>query len=165
MQLAGKPLETYWKAIQVPFLLVTAVNIAALVIGLSNPQEYFSTFGNIYLSTLLPFFLFGIAGYLLAEDAKATGAQTAWAGALTGILCAVVGIIVSFILAGSADFSTIQIEMIIEQYAAVGQAITTQDAQKFMKVGQVFGSLFSLFLNGGAGALMGWLGGLVAKKI
>ncbi len=164
MKFAKKEFSFYWPAIMWPTLILVAWSIVGLIIALTAFESYKSIFANQWLG-LVPFLLFLIAGYLAASDHKATAKEAAWAGALTAIITSIVGVIVMFILMYATPYMQWGIDLTMSKAAASGQAMPDPAMLKnIMSVTMKIGSVFGIAINGCLGALMGWLGSLLAKK-
>lgn len=159
MEFSGKPFSFYWEKINLPFFVLLAWSIAALIVAFVSIETYsiiFSGVNNIIVQILVLAFV----GYTMAEYKTTSCSQCAWGGALTGVLAGFVGAVVSLILIYTAP-------------QILNQAITQATAQGadagmvevFARIGAWVGLITGPLIAGLLGGLIAWLAGLVTKKM
>lgn len=165
MRFAKKPFSFYWPAVKWSVIVLSLWILAGFITFFLSLQTY----KDIFMQQWIGFAVFAlgsfIAGYLLVADFKGMGKESAWAGALTGLLISVPGIFVGFILLQNSAYMDMIIATTLANAASQGQAVTRDMIEPMIKIGGVISIIFSPVLNGLVGALFGWLGGLVAKKV
>lgn len=165
MRFAGKEFAYYWMAIRWPTLILVMWSIVGMAVAITAFDTYITVFNNRYVG-MASYLLFLIAGYLAASDYGADAKQSAWAGALCAVIFSTVGLIVTIILLSSTPLLEWTAQQSIAQAVAKGaEAPDAQTMGNILKIVIPILSLIGIALNGLLGALLGWIGSLVAKKV
>ncbi|MBD3209356.1 hypothetical protein GF367_02970 [Candidatus Woesearchaeota archaeon] len=163
MRFAGKDLSYYWQAIKWPVVVLTLWNIAGALVLRRSAETYMSIFGNQWLGFFLPIIVYLVAGYVATADYQAKAGQASWSGALTGFVVGVIGVAV--LIVNFTPVVELGAEQAVVKAAEQGQAIAAEEIIPLVKVGTYISAVFSPFISGLFGALFGWLGHVLARKV
>jgi len=162
----GKPLSWYWPSVKFPVLISSGWLVLGLIISLVAWQSYIDIFTFPGLAIIVSWGSFLLAGYMLfMHQKKATGGQAAWAGAITGVIAGLVGLIVFFVMMSETQFLEWSVQQALAQLADSGQSVDPDMLMSMTKLMSTIGAFLSPVINGLLGALFGWFGSLIAKKI
>ena len=161
MKIAGKDFGFYWKIIEFPFYLLLLWVVASFVVSFVNFSLYLSIFSG-YSGWIVSIAVFGIVGWVAVKDHKAKVSESAWCGAVLGVIIgfigAVLGIVMAYAVPGLVDFS---LQAALSQGAQVSRDMISTMVIIGSFVGLVTGPLF----NGLIGAGIAALSGFIAKKV
>lgn len=161
----GRPLEWYWPGIQWPVIIAGGWSILGLVFALVSWQLYIDIFTFPALGTVIAFGSFLLAGYVLFMQRKAKAKEATWGGALVGIITGLIGLVVFFVMMSQTQLLSWTLQEAMAKVAASGQAADPDMLRNMMKLTMTIGAVLGPVINGLFGALFGWFGYLLAKKI
>jgi hypothetical protein len=160
MKFANKDFSYYFDIIKWPTLLLLVWSIAAFIMALVNFTMYMSIFSTIP-SMIISVVLFGLAGWLCVKDHKGGLKQSAWSGALTGVIVGFVGAVLSLIIIYTVPEMLQYTISHIPNQAQVDIGMV----EKVMFIYSWIGLIVNPIIDGLIGALIGLLGGFIGKKI
>lgn len=158
MQFAEKDFSYYWKVIKVPVIVLISWSIVAIVVAKLSMYWYQSIFSG-WAGFIFQIAIFSFVGYAMVAENKGQIKNSAWAGALTGILAGSAGAILSII---TINYVPELIEQSVRQ--AVAQGVPEATVRQMIKVGMYIGLVTGPLITGLLGALISGISGLVTKK-
>ena len=158
MKFADEEFSYYWKVIKVPLLLIIGWSVLALIIAKLSLYWYMSVF-NGWAGLILQVAVFCFVGYIIIAENKGQLRNSAWAGALTGILAGIGGAILSII---AINFVPEIIEQSISR--AVASGAPEEMVRQMVKIGIYLGFITGPLFGGLIGALVSGMSGIITKK-
>lgn len=165
VRLADKPLVEYWSAVRFPAIVFCVWIIASLIVSLVDFELYWSFFTSPWLGYSLPIVAYGAAGYIMiACRTSAENRHAAWAGALVGVITGVVSALAGIIMMNSTPLID---RTIVESMAAMpaDAAVDSATMRSMMVFFSYAGIILTPLISGLFGALFGWIGGLISRKV
>jgi hypothetical protein len=160
MKMDNKEFGFYWKIIEFPFYLLLLWTLAAFVISIFNFSLYLSIF-SWYSNIIVSLAAFGIAGWSAVKDYKATIKQSAWSGAILGIVIGVVSSIIGIIMIYTVPAV---IDLSLQRAIASGAQVSRETIISFIRIGAFIGLITGPLFNALAGAAMSAVAGLISKN-
>jgi hypothetical protein len=161
MKIGGKEFGFYWKIIEFPFYLLLFWTVASFVISIVSFSLYLSIF-SWYSNLIISLAVFGIVGWSAVKDHKAGIKESAWSGAVLGIIMglvsAAIGILMVYFVPSVIDFS-------VQQALSSGAAVSAETIASFARIGAFAGLLTGPLFNGLIGAALAAAAGFITKKI
>ena len=157
MKLADKEFDYYWKIIKIPLVLLIGYSVVGVVVAMVNYSTYRSIF-NTWSGRIISLAIYGFIGWSAVKDHQARLGQSAWAGAITGVISGIAGAILYWVLLSNVpEFTTELMARATAQGAAVDPSI--------FKMGAYIQFITGPLLGGLLGAVISFAGGFVGKKV
>ncbi len=151
-----KDFNYIWDIIDVSVFIIVIYSLLDLVFSVTTYIN--KLFPSWIFGTALTIFAFGLIGYKAVKQKDKPGQIAkygAYAGAITGFVGAIIGIITFY-------FFPERLVDAIQQ--AVQAGADPAMVQTVMKIGLFASLVFSPAINAGIGALISWISGLIFKK-
>ena len=158
MEFADKDFSYYWKVIKIPFILLVAWSVVAIIVAKLSLYWYQSIFSGT-TGIIFQIAVFSFIGYAIITENKGDPRNSVWAGVLTGVLAGLAGAILSLI---AINFVPELIEQSVTQ--AVAQGLSEATVRQMITIGMYFGFITGPLINGILGALVSGIAGLITKK-
>jgi hypothetical protein len=161
MDIGGKDFKFYWSIIEFPFYLLLIWTLGAFIISIFSFSLYLSIF-SWYSNLVVSLAVFGIAGWSAVKDHKAGVKESAWSGAILGIIIglvsAVTSILMIYLVPAVVDYS-------LQQALKSGAEISREMLVTVSRIGAFASLITSPLINGLIGAGIAAVAGLIAKSV
>ena len=159
IEFAKKNFSYYFKVIRFPLLFLILWSIVSVVVAKYAIQMHSSIFGT-WQGLVVQLIVFGFIGYCIVAEHKGDVKQSAWAGAITGVITGFIGAILALV----AYYLVPQFyEVSISQ--AVSAGASADMVTGFIRIGLYIGFITGPLFSGLIGAGISAVSGLVTKKI
>lgn len=145
--------EDYWDLIDTSIVVFVAYSLLVMVF----PTSSLGTFVSSIISVVVVLFVFGLIGYNVVKEKSSLkpGKVGAWAGALAGLISAVVGILTYYLYPA-------RIMEIIRQASSAGA--TAQITTTMIQIGLYINLIILPIIYALLGAFVTWISFLIFKN-
>jgi len=159
IEFAKKDFSYYWNIIKIPLFVLIGWSVLAVIVAKMSTYWHQSIFGT-WQGLVVQLIVFGFIGYTIIAEHKGSVKQSAWAGAITGVIAGFVGAILAVIM----FYLVPQIyELSINQ--AVAQGAPAELVRNIIRIGLYTGFITGPLFAGLIGAAISAISGVVTKKL
>jgi len=160
--------ESVWllrlRAAKIPFIILSAFFLLSLLAGLFSFSLYESIFMNSWLSFVITIAAFIIGAYIALIDFEIPLKRVVGGGFFAGLGIGIVATVVAIILLHNSPLLETQTNLALEKMAEAGAPpIGVETLEQNILVFSYVGFVTNPLIYGGIGALLAWLGALLAQ--